>query len=275
MTRPRRAWQRIPVPGVELETLVWGSGEPVVFIQTALVADELLPLAQEPALAQGYRKIVYHRRRYGRSSGADGIGSVSRDASDCVALLDVLQVDKAHIVGVSYSGAIGLQVAADAPDRAHTLTLIEPPPVHTPSAHEFRAANDRLLRLRRDRGAAAALDDFLTTVIGPTWRHDVEQQVPGAAAQMARDADTFFDDDLPALLQWQFDAADAGRISCAVMHIGGSHSGPWFAEVREIIRLWLPRADDTVIRGADHSLVLTHASEIACAVAGFLRRHPL
>jgi pimeloyl-ACP methyl ester carboxylesterase len=240
-----------------------------------LTADELRPLARGPALEDGYRKILYHRRGYAASSPVGGPGSIPRDAADCAALLTAMGIERAHIVGLSYSAVVGLQLAADAPDRTHSLTLVEPPPVHTPSAPEFRAANDRLLRIRRERGSAAALDEFLTIVVGPNWREVVEGHVPGAAAQMERDTVTFFDSDLPALLGWQFGLADARRISCPVLHIGGTDSGPWFAEVRDLILGWLPRAKDVVIDGADHSLALTHASEIASALVAFLRRHPI
>lgn len=171
-------------------------------------------------------------------------------------------IDRAHIVGVSYSAAVALQLA-----------VLEPPPVHTPSADEFRAANDRLRQRRREQGLSAALDEFLSIVIGPGWRDAIDDQLPGTVAQMERDVATFFDVDLPALLAWKFDAADADRIRCPVLHVGGSDSGPWFAEVRELVRRWLPQAEDVVIAGADHSLALTHAGEIADAVATFLRRH--
>ena len=67
------------------------------------------------------------------SSSAGGQASIIRDATDCANLLTELAVDRAHVVGLSYSGAVGLQLAADAPERTHTLTLLEPPPVHTPS----------------------------------------------------------------------------------------------------------------------------------------------
>ncbi len=79
----------VPVPGAELEVAQWGAGEPVVFIQTALTADELLPVATDPALAS-YRKVLYHRRGYEGSSAVAGPGSVRRDAEDCAALLDAL-----------------------------------------------------------------------------------------------------------------------------------------------------------------------------------------
>lgn len=46
-------------------------------------------------------------------------------------------------------------------------------------------------------------------------------------------------------------------------------------EVRELILEWFPDADDVVIDGADHSLALTHASEIADALEVCLPRHPI
>ncbi|WP_052665899.1 alpha/beta fold hydrolase [Nitriliruptor alkaliphilus] len=267
--------RQVAVPGADLEVVDWGAGEPVVFVQTALVADELLPLADHPRLAEGYRKILYHRRGYAGSGPVTGPGSIVRDAADCRALLEAFGIPRAHIVGASLSGAIALQLAADAPACVHSLTLLEPPPVHTASAPDFRAANDRLLQSRQERGLDAALDEFLGMVIGPRWREEIERHVPGAADQMERDVRTFFDTDLAALLEWRFDRDDAGRIGAPLMHIGGSDSGPWFAEVRQLILEWLPHAEDVVIDGADHSLAITHTPQVAEALAAFLRSHPL
>lgn len=265
----------VPIGDAQLEVSDEGSGEPVVFVQTALTADELVPLARETLARDDYRGIAYHRRGYAGSGGASGPGSIPRDAADCHALLTALGIARAHIVGFSYSGAVGLQLAADAPECTHTLTLLEPPPVHTPSAPEFRAANDRLIESRRVHGPAAALDEFLTEVIGPDWRRDVEHNLPGAAEQMQRDIVTFFDTDLPALFDWRFGSEDARRVGCPVLHIGGTESGPWFAEVRELMLRWFPEADDVLIAGADHSMTLTHTSEIAVALVEFLRHHPM
>ena len=264
----------VAVQGAQLEVFEWGSGEPVLFIQTALTADELRPLATDPAL-DGYRKILYHRRGYAGSSPADGPGSIARDSADCAKLLTELVVDRGHVVGLSYSGAVGLQLAAKAPERTHTLTLLEPPPVHTPSALEFRVANDRLIATRQEQGPAAALDEFLTLVIGPDWQQLAEEQLPGSSAQMRQDAATFLDADLPALLAWDFGPDDAARVRCPVLYVGGSDSGPWFVEVRELMLGWFRDAQDVVVEGADHSLALTHTSQIAGALATFLQRHPV
>ena len=265
----------VSVEDADLEVSVWGGGEPVVFVQTALTADELLPLASQPALEDGYRKIVYHRRGYAGSSPAAGPGSIVREAADARALLAAMGIARAHIVGVSYSGAIGLQLAADAPQCTHSLTVAEPPPVHTARGSEFRAANERLLRIRRERGVDAALEEFLTLLVGRNWRAVIEEELPGAVAQIERDAVTFFDRDLPALVGWQFGPTEAGRISCPVLYLGGGDSGPWFAEVRDLVRRWLPHAEDVVIEGAGHSLEVTHPAEVAGVLADFLRRHPI
>ena len=222
----KSAMRRVPVDGVELEVEVRGTGELVLLIQTALVADEFLPLATQPALADHYRVIRYHRRGYANSSPVQGPGSIPRDAADARALLAALGVARAHVVGVSYSGAV-------------------------------------------------ALDRFLTRVIGPDWRAAIDRTLPGAADQMQQDTGTFFDTDLPALLAWRFGAEDARRITQPGLHIGGSQSGPWFAEVRQLVLTWLPQADDVVLAGADHSLALTHPGEVAAALVAFLRRYPI
>ncbi|MGH8945240.1 MAG: alpha/beta fold hydrolase, partial [Acidimicrobiia bacterium] len=229
------------------------------------MADELLPLAGQPPLRDEYQLILYYRRGYAGSSPVEGPGSIQRDATDCHDLLATLGVERAHVVGVSYSAAVALQLAATTPARVHSLTVIEPPPVHIPSADQFLAANAEITEDYRTQGATIALDRFLTRVIGPNWRADLERYVPGALQQVERDAGTFFGTDIPALVSWRFGAEDARRIHQPVLYIGGSESGPWFAEVRELILAWLPQAEDVVVAGADHSLVATHPQQIASA----------
>ncbi len=250
-----------------------GAGEPVLLIPTALTADELVPLATR--LGSGFRTINFRRRGYGASTPVTGAGSITRDASDCRALLDALNVPTAHVVGVSYSAAVALRLAADAPVMVHSLTLLEPPPVHVGSAGEFRSACERLMQISRDHGPDVALEEFLSMLVGPRWRVTSERDLPGSVAQMAHDARTFFETDLPAVLAWTFSPEDVLRVSCPVLHVGGTASGPWFAEVRRLVLDWFPHAEDVVIDGADHSLAITHADQVAGAVVPFLRRHPI
>ncbi|CAN5152720.1 hypothetical protein BH23CHL1_BH23CHL1_20450 [soil metagenome] len=91
--------KRIVANGVELEIDVQGSGDPVVLIQTALLADEFLPVASEPVLRKHYQVILYHRRGYAGRAPVQGAMSIRRDAHDCRALLAALSIGRAHVSG--------------------------------------------------------------------------------------------------------------------------------------------------------------------------------
>lgn len=85
----------------------------------------------------------------------------------------------------------------------------------------------------------------------------------------------FFDVDISALLNWRFNGREAARITVPVLYVGGTNSGPLLEEVRTQMLGWLPDVEDVRIAGADHSLALTHPSEIATALARFIRRRSI
>jgi hypothetical protein len=64
----------VPVADATLEINIRGSGKPVLLAQTALTADEFLPLASQPGLADAYQVMLYHRRGYAGSSPVQGPG---------------------------------------------------------------------------------------------------------------------------------------------------------------------------------------------------------
>lgn len=261
---------RVLLPdGAGLAVTDLGAGDVLLLVQTALTADELLPVAREPALA-GWRRIAFHRRGYDASAPALDPPTVRDDAADCIALLDALEVPAAHLLGFSYSTAVVLEVAATWPDRVSSVVLVEPPPVHTAFADEFAEVNAELAGLFAREGAAVALDTFLSRFLGADWRPATEAALPGSVAQMERDAATFFEHDMPALLAWGFDAQRAGRIRCPVLHVAADGSGPWFAASRDLALRWLPHAVRAEVAAADHGLMLTHPADVAAAVAGFL-----
>ncbi|MEX5717933.1 alpha/beta fold hydrolase [Geodermatophilus maliterrae] len=267
----RESMARVAIDGGDLETVILGSGDPVALVPTALTADELLPLAER--LQGRFRVVHYHRRGYAGSSPATPPGSVAQDAGDCARLLAALGFQRVHVLGVSYSAAVAIQMAVDHPDLIRTLTLVEPPPVHGSGDAMFRAANADLLGDRQARGAEVAVDRFLTRTMGPDWRGRLDGVIPGSSAQVLRDSRTFLDVDIPALLAWPFDASTATRVRCPVLHVAGSDHGPFFDGVGDLIRAWLPQADQVVIAGAGHDVALTHLDALLGVLVPFLARH--
>lgn len=264
---------RVAIDGGQVEAVVLGSGDPITLVPTALTADELLPLAER--LQGRFQVVHYHRRGYAGSSPAAPPGSVAEDAADCARLLAALDIGRAHVLGASYSAAVALQLAVDHPDLVHTLTLVEPPPVHGPADAAFRAANAALAADRQARGPEATVERFLVSSMGSDWRGRLDVAVPGTSAQVLRDSRTFLDVDMPALLSWPFDVATAARVRCPVLHLSGGDHDPLFDGVGDLVHAWLPHAEQVTIAGAGHDVALTHPDAVIEVLVPFLARHPV
>src|SRR2546429_277047 len=70
-----------------------------------------------------------------------------------------------------------------------------------------------VLQLYEAGNKTGAVDRFLHAVLGPAYRSVLDRMLPGAFAQAATDAETAFRIELPALEQWRFTQAEAGRIT--------------------------------------------------------------
>src|SRR3977135_4462724 len=64
-----------------------------------------------------FRVIRYDRRGHGKSQVAPGPYSVERFGRDALAILDDLNIEKAHWCGLSMGGMVGQWLGANAPER--------------------------------------------------------------------------------------------------------------------------------------------------------------
>ena len=109
-----------------LEYELHGKGEAVLLIHGGHIADAFLPLMSEPALADSYRLIRYHRRGFAGSDPHSGPFSIEEQARDALELTKYLGLERAHVVGHSYGGATAVQLAIEAPSLVQSLVLLEP-----------------------------------------------------------------------------------------------------------------------------------------------------
>jgi pimeloyl-ACP methyl ester carboxylesterase/quinol monooxygenase YgiN len=258
------------VNGVELAYEVVGSGEPMLFIHGAHLADALQPLMAEPALER-FQRIRYHRRGLGGSTRPIGVGptSVAVQARDAVGLLDHVRVERAHLVGHSWGGAIALELAAQHPTRVASLVLLEPPFLTTPAGAAFGRAVAPLVDRYQAGDAEGAVHGFLALVGDRNWRATIDQTVPGAIDQAVKDAATFFETELPGPM-WSFGPEQAEAITCPVLSVLGNNSSALFVESRQLLHAWFPACQDADIAGATHLLQMQAPRPVAEAIAAFL-----
>jgi pimeloyl-ACP methyl ester carboxylesterase len=265
------------VNGIELAYDVQGQGEPVLFIHGAIWADFLRPLAEQPAFS-GFQRIRYHRRGYGESGGP--AGDFDMQAADIVALLDHLEVDRAHLIGHSEGAMIALVLAATHPDRVRSLALLEPLPSSSwLAASEFAGLLGVLgpafeaMAGRYQAGDVVGAYDALFEPTGLDWRAAAEAAGPGVVDQGMKDAATFVEGEAATLVDWTYGVEQASAINCPVISWGAGSENPANPATRAFIDELFPQREEVTLAKGDHFSVTTDPAAVAGPIADFVSRH--
>lgn len=267
------------IDGIELEVHDRGSGEPVVFIHA--VRDEWYAVLAEPALADHYRLVHYHRRGYGNSSADGQPLSIAEHAADCRAVMAHLGIDRAHIAALSGAGPIQLQLALDHPEAVHSLAVLEPLlPVITERFNQRSAEWTEVLAaampLMEQGQIAEALDRLFIYLGGPTYREESDRHLPpGWFERIVADWKTGFQHDFVAMNSWGFDADDAARIDAPVLNMRAANSTALHHAYHDAIRSWIPHADNVALPDTGHFMPETNPKGTAEVLADFFSRHPM
>lgn len=109
------------------------AGEPqgVVLLNTGMAGDAIAwpPMFVRAFVDSGYRVIRYDFRGTGMSDWVEHWNSkhpysLADMAKDAVAVLNALNVDQAHLVGLSLGGMVAQEIAIHTPERVSSLTLL-------------------------------------------------------------------------------------------------------------------------------------------------------
>lgn len=114
--------------GARLAYAAYGAaGAPAVLLCRPLGGSMLLWGPFAARLAARLRVIAFDPRGVGRSSDVPPGHSTRSMARDAVALLDVLEVDRAHVFGLSLGGMVATWMAIDSPGRVDRVVLASTP----------------------------------------------------------------------------------------------------------------------------------------------------
>jgi pimeloyl-ACP methyl ester carboxylesterase len=113
----------VPVGEVELDYERRGSGPPLLLIMG--MSGTYLHWG-EPFLAElqrDFEVIAYDHRGVGASTPLQAATTIVEMAEDAAGLLDALEIDSAHVLGISMGGMVAQELALAHPERVRTLTL--------------------------------------------------------------------------------------------------------------------------------------------------------
>ena len=263
--------------GASLEYFIGGScGEPVVFIHGSMIADANAPLLKQWLMSKNHRLISYHRRGYAGSKYSGRPLTMSQQASECLALMNYLNVPSAHIVAHSHGGAIALQLAIDYPLFVHTLSLLEPALVdYIPKAQAIQKKFVPIIQTYEKGDKEVAIDQMLQIVGGTAYRPTIEKILPGSFDQAVVDADGLFKIDMPAMRSWRVGQESLKKVNKPIHSFLGADSQPMFRETCEVVLQWFPKSEMLVIPNATHWLQLTNPTSLAKGLASFFTKHAM
>src|SRR6476660_5010013 len=159
----------VRVNGKDIFVAEAGTGPPVVLLHgggpgasgVSNYARNIEPLAQH------FRVIVPDMPGYGRSAkGVDGSDPFGYLADHIRGMLDVLGIDRVHLVGHSYGGSCALRLALDTPHRVDKLVLM------APAASEQPADSPR---------PASRACSAITAVTGRAWTSCARSSAPSSS----------------------------------------------------------------------------------------------
>lgn len=161
----------IPAHGTELfYDLTGPSGAPVVAFSNSIGTTLELWDTQVAALSDRYRVLRYDTRGHGRSPVVGGRTTMEDLADDLAGLLDALDVERAHVVGLSLGGMTAQSFAVRHPDRLRGLVLMGTS-AHLPTGWDERAA------LVREKGMGAIVDAVLARWFTPPFLREHPERV--------------------------------------------------------------------------------------------------
>lgn len=169
--------------GVRLYVEQEGEGHPLLFIHE-FAGDHRSWRPQVEHFRGRYRCIVYSARGYPPSDVPEQLEAYSqaRAVEDALAVLDGLEVERAHVVGLSMGGFCALHLGLRAPERARSLVVAGAGYGAAPEAQgRFRSECAAIAEAFRSEGAAGVAPRY---AVGPA-RVQLQNRNPAAWEEFA------------------------------------------------------------------------------------------
>jgi aminoacrylate hydrolase len=258
---------RIPIGDCSLYHERHGMGFPVLFI-SGLGGFASFWQDQVAAFSRRFEVVTYDHRGFGQSDPSRIGYVVERLAEDVIALMDALEIERAHLVGHSTGGAMAQVLAIEHPNRFTSVVLSA---TWTKADAYFR----RLFSLRKEilqrLGPSIYLQES-TLLLFPSWwiarnneklrQIEAQQLATFAAAEVVASR-------IDAMLAFDR-TADLARIKLPVLVVGAEDdivTPAYFAE--ELTRL-IPGAEIKIFPRGGHFVHQVRARDYNHAVLPFL-----
>ena len=245
-----------------------GQGEPLLLVAGRNSDHHLWNLARRD-FVRHYRVIVYDPRGTGQSDKPESPPYTTRLlARDAIAILDGLEIPRAHVYGVSMGGAVGQWLGIDYPTRVQTLVLacsnagrshgVRPSP-ETRAIMADRNAGSQAVGLMFSKPSWVRLLQFFFSM-----RESRQHPLPAYAERLQADASE------------QHDAWDLlPTITAPTLVIQGSDDPVCPSRNAELLAGQIPGAELRLIPDGRHMFFIEFRKHVNRLILDFLAQHSM
>ncbi|MBD2451902.1 alpha/beta hydrolase [Nostoc sp. FACHB-152] len=261
---------KVQVNGIDLFYEIKGTGEPLLLI-AGFMCDRAYWSLLMPSLISQYQVIRFDNRGIGQSSAPDSPYSIQQMANDAAALLDVLGIEKVHVIGHSMGGLIAQELALTYPQRIKSLILLS----------SFAKGNEKFNSIIKTWGdIAAKLDlELYEKVVLPWIFTDDFYAIPGMVNQLIEWAINYpFAPTAHGLYHQSrailhYDTTDKLKyIQCPTLVLVGRQDILTPVKFSEQLNQGIPNAELVIIEQGGHSFLIESPESVAQFILKFLKK---
>lgn len=260
------------VNGAPLYYEAMGEGEPVILLHGGAI-DHRMWDDEFARLARNFRVVRYDARGHGLSLSPFG---VYRHFKDLEGLMRQLELQRAHLVGLSMGCRLAVDLAIDRPDMVASLTLLSPGISGFPFDSEETTAYMQRIGAAFGRGDfPQAAEEFVQAWCDGPKRSP--EQTPPSIRQKVKSmaiATVRPDRDLAQGMELEPPAMGRlGEVRCPTLAVLGELDMPEIHSIVEKIQAEVPGARVERIPGAAHMVNMEEPERVGRLMEDFIRSH--
>jgi len=249
---------RIAVRGCNIRLMRGGSGPPLLVLHGASGAGAWLPFMQ--SLAERFDVIVPEHPGFGDSDTPVWLDTIHDLAYFYLDLLDELDLDRVHLVGVSLGGWVAAELAIRDTRRLASLVLVGAAGIHVPGIEQIdpflRTDEQRIRDFFHDPKRA---DEMVARLLSPE-HEDIAMKNRVATAKLSwqpRGHD-------PHLYKWLH------RIDVPTLLVWGAHDRLFPKEYAFAYQQLIPRSNAVIVPECGHLPHVEQATVFVSALEDFI-----
>jgi 3-oxoadipate enol-lactonase len=262
---------KIKVNGIDLYFELHGQGDrPVLVLNNGIIMNAASSwIFQTKTLARHYRVLQYDCRGQGQADHPQQAYSMELHADDLAGLLTALEIEKAHIAGISYGGEVAQAFVLKYPQRVESLMLAD-------TVSEVRPA----LRIIVQSWLDAAREGNAQAFFDATVPWNFSAQFIAANPGLLKDARKRYDAlDFQAIVRlcecflevnFTDQLGDIKVPTCIMVGEQDHLKGPEYAAV---LKDHIEQAELHILQGAGHASCWERPEEFNSVILGFLAKH--